>query len=211
MRVQGQSQLSRMMATVVCLVGLLVPGLHSAQAQRSTVIYRCTDVFGRVTVQNDEPCPKGSQSDRRVVETPRAGWHPPPQYYRSRPDAPKPPASVDAEAPALSAGPPPPPALFRCTRMEQPFLSEDGEPEAVCMGLHTIGIDGSSRLAAGMACEVPETSCEPVAEADLCKTWGEYLREKLAAWKFGPRENAAAAETEYEAARARLAGSQCGQ
>ena len=35
--------------------------------------------------------------------------------------------------------------------------------------------------------------------------------EKLAAWKFGPRENAAAAETAYEAARARLAGSQCGK
>lgn len=40
-----------------------------AAAQDAVVIYRCTDASGAVSVQNDVPCPKGSQQQRRVMET----------------------------------------------------------------------------------------------------------------------------------------------
>ena len=43
------------------LIGaLLLAMLGSTDAHAAVVIYRCTDAFGRLTVQNDTPCPKGS-------------------------------------------------------------------------------------------------------------------------------------------------------
>lgn len=39
----------------------------SAGAQEALVIYRCTDAGGNVTVQNDRPCPKGTQQQKRMV------------------------------------------------------------------------------------------------------------------------------------------------
>lgn len=180
----------------------------ATRAQSTSVVYRCTDLFGRVTIQNDQPCPKGSKQDRRVVEVPRAGWHPAPQYYKpeppKKPDPPDPP-----DLPALSAGPQPLKPLFRCTRDEEPFLSEDGDPPPVCLQMTTVGIDGSSDMAAGMACEVPDVQCEAVPEAELCAVWGDYVREKLADWKFGSRDNAVEAEAGFEAARQHLRASQC--
>lgn len=32
------------------------------------VIYRCTDALGQLTVQNNTPCPKGQQQEKRVLD-----------------------------------------------------------------------------------------------------------------------------------------------
>ena len=41
-------------------------------AQDNVVIYRCTDSFGALTVQNNVPCPKGTRQERRVIDVPPA-------------------------------------------------------------------------------------------------------------------------------------------
>ncbi|QOY62923.1 hypothetical protein INQ40_01025 [Lysobacter sp. H21R4] len=53
----------------VLLAALLGLAAAPALAQYAVVIYRCTDASGAVSVQNDVPCPKGSQQQRRVIET----------------------------------------------------------------------------------------------------------------------------------------------
>lgn len=79
---------------------LLALGLlaGSAAAQDSVVIYRCTDAAGAVSVQNDIPCAKGSQQQRRVIETVHAPTQPPPSP--SQPELP-PTAVLPPVAPLL--------------------------------------------------------------------------------------------------------------
>src|SRR5690606_30567858 len=124
------------------------------------VIYRCTDASGALTVQNDEPCPKGSRQERTVVQ-------PPPAMPTYVPRAPEPtPAPVPPRADAVAAGaaeaPPaqprpasprpaaiadadrlPPPPIYRCnTPDNDSYISEAAEPGPRCVRLQTVGHDG---------------------------------------------------------------------
>lgn len=54
---------------------VLAMAAHGAPAQdaaaaRTIRIYRCTDALGRVTLQNDTPCPKGTRQEVQTVEPP---------------------------------------------------------------------------------------------------------------------------------------------
>lgn len=188
-------------------------------AQDTVVIYRCTAADGSVTVQNDEPCPRGSRGQRRVLET-----TPPP----SRPYVPPPrPAAQPATAtpPTLlpmPSGPPaadtaplvevesdieperrPPPPLFACTTWErEDYLTDSEVPAERCAAMRTTGLDGSAAGGAGAACMVVVDACQPVPQAERCARWQDLLRASEATVQLGRADDPAAARAELERVRA---------
>jgi hypothetical protein len=198
----------------VCLLFALA-GI--AGAQQTVTIYRCTDAFGALTVQNDKPCPKGSRQEKRLVETapPMPAYQPMPQATIV-PDpvpapadvAPPPPDNPDASAtPRL-----PPPPLFQCNTWDNDsYLSDNGEPEPRCVRLDTVGIGGTGGgLGAGAACQMVTDQCQRIADNAACEAWTRYAREAEAAWKFARAENAGAKQAEYERLARILDESTCG-
>lgn len=172
-------------------------------AQNEIVIYRCVDAAGAVTLQNDVPCPKGSQQTvRRVAPLPVRA--PPPTVVvpavpAAPPAAAPAPAVADVAPPVVRSAPPP---LFRCrTWDDRDYLGDSGEPPATCVPLQTVGIDGSPSLAAGSACEMRRDACEPVPAEQLCTAWKKRVDEAEFRWKFGGgRDDARKAEFERVAA-----------
>lgn len=181
-----------------------------AAAQNEIVIYRCVDAAGAVTLQNDVPCPKGSQQTvRRVAPLPVRG-PPPPTVVVPAVPAPTPPPAAPAVAevvPPVVRGAPPP--LFRCrTWDDRDYLGDSGEPPATCVPLQTVGIDGSPSLAAGSACEMRRDACEPVPAEQLCTAWKKRVDEAEFRWKFGGGRDDAR-KTEFERVAAIYRGSDC--
>jgi hypothetical protein len=176
---------------------LLAASPHAAVvAQDGMTIYRCVDAAGAITLQNDVPCPKGSaQTIRKVGALPTL---PAPQVApSSAPAAAAAPRPVPAAAPAPTPQPPPapavrmpPPALFQCrTWDDRDYLGDTAEPPAACVPLETVGIDGSSTLAAGQACEMRRDTCTAVPTAQLCAAWKKRVDEAEFRWKFGGSRN----------------------
>ncbi len=82
--------LKKMMRATTTLMLLLSCGVLAASAhtgKRSVVIYRCTNAFGALTVQNGTPCPKGSRQQKQVIEppTPMPAYRPLPTPNTGRP------------------------------------------------------------------------------------------------------------------------------
>ena len=155
-----------------------------ARAENDITIYRCVDASGAITLQNDVPCPKGSQQTLRKVGV--------------LPTLPAPPAPVvkpPAVAPAAPPAPEPvvrtaPPALFQCrTWDERDYLGETAEPPATCAPVQSIGIDGSTELAAGTTCEMRQDICVAVAAEQLCMSWKKRVDEAEFRWKIGGSRN----------------------
>lgn len=148
-------------------------------------IYRCVDpVTGVVALQNDKPCPKGQQQTVRKLD--------PPPPYRAPPASPAPPAPPPAAAqPAPSPPPPPavrlpPPPLFQCrTWDDKEYLGDRADPPASCVPMAMVGIDGTSTLAAGQACEMQRDECAEVPAEQLCVAWKKRVDEAEFRWKFG--------------------------
>lgn len=187
-----------------------------AGAQQTVTIYRCTDAFGALTMQNDKPCPKGSRQEKRVVEAaPSMPAYQPMPQAAIVPDPVPPPAEPAApsanEAEAAAARLPPPP-LFQCNTWDNDsYLSDDGEPEPRCVRLDTVGIGGGGGgLGAGMACQMVTDQCQRIADNAACEAWEKYAREAEAAWKFARAEHAEAKQAEYERLARILDESTCG-
>ncbi len=163
-----------------------------AHAQDDMTIYRCVDPSGAVTLQNDVPCPKGSQQSVRKV-----GVLP----TMSLPAA----AAVPAAAPApvavsalpVPAAPAPapvartaPPALFMCrTWDDRDYLGDTAEPPATCVPVQGMGIDGTTATAAGSSCEMRRDVCTAVSVEQLCARWKKRVDEAEFRWKFGGGRN----------------------
>jgi hypothetical protein len=168
------------------------------------VIYRCTDPAGNVTLQNDRPCPKGhTQQIRDVTTLPplpagsapiKPAATPPPARTAATPPPPAP-----AQAPTAAATPPQaPPALFQCRSWDdREYLGDSAEPPANCKPLETVGIDGTSNLAAGSACEMRRDACTAIPAEQLCSTWKRRVDEAEFRWKFAGSNNDER-KTEYE-------------
>ncbi|NOT87922.1 MAG: DUF4124 domain-containing protein [Lysobacter sp.] len=169
---------------------LIVSALCShARAQSNITIYRCVDASGAVTLQNDVPCPKGSQQTLRKIGV--------------LPTLPAPPAAVVKPQAAVPASPPAPatptpeplartapPALFQCrTWDERDYLGDTAEPPATCAPVQSIGIDGSSELAAGTTCEMRQDTCVAVPAEQLCASWKKRVDEAEFRWKVGGGRN----------------------
>ena len=165
-----------------------------AHAQGSMKIYRCVDASGAVTLQNDVACPKGSrQSVRNIGVLPT---------MRASPVAAKPPSPAVTTPATVSVAPQPAPAsappavrsapqaLFQCrTWDERDYLGDTAEPAFNCMPVTSVGIDGSSQLAAGQTCEMRQDTCVAVPAEQLCATWKKRMDEAEFRWKFGGGRN----------------------
>jgi hypothetical protein len=150
-------------------------------------IYRCVDPGGAVTLQNDVPCPKGSQQSVRQVGTLPILPAPPPGVIKPAPKpqavAAPPPAAAPAPAPMVRTAPP---ALFQCrTWDDREYFGDTAEPPASCVPVESVGIDGTSRLAAGNTCEMRRDACTAVPAEMLCATWKKRTDEAEFRWKFG--------------------------
>ncbi len=205
----------------LCFAVLLSPSLITASAQaQGVVIYRCTDAGGALTVQNDVPCPKGSQQQRRVMDTapvtatPAPAYTPPPVPVVSAPnpasrlttDVATTDAAIIAAADRL-----PPPILFECrTYNNERYLSDDGDPPQRCAPLRTTGLSGDPAMGAGQACEMTSDKCQRVPDESLCESWKQRLRESQSVQRFGRDANRANADSDVERIDRIVRDSTCG-
>jgi hypothetical protein len=204
------------------LAALLAAGAPAAAAD--VVIYRCTDASGALTVQNDEPCPKGSRQERTVVQ-------PPPAMPTYVPQAPAPvpapqasPAATAASTPAAQPRPHapapaaiaegdrlPPPPIFRCnTPDNDSYISEVLEPKPRCVRLQTVGHDGDPSRGAGAACEMTYDQCERIPDGAACDGWRQRGREIESSWRYARGNDRGPLQQEFARVATILADTTCG-
>lgn len=159
-----------------------------------TVIYRCTDADGMLSLQNT-PCPRGQRQERSVIAKPV-----------------DPPASAQAPAPAVVAGvtvtapapapppaapatrgedesPLPPPPLYLChTPSGGSYVHETGNPPERCREVPLVNVSSSATLPehdAGVQCVMEQDRCARIPDQELCATWQRRLREATAMLELG--------------------------
>ena len=216
----------RCLAIAALLVGCGAPSMARAQAD-STVIYRCTDASGALTVQNGTPCPKGSKQDKRTIAAPvvMPAYVPPPQL--AAPPVP-PAAATQAPAPANTATPTPrpeapppaliaaadrlpPPPIYQCSTYENTtYLSEDFEPKPRCVRVAVTGVNGDPNAGAGEACEMKYDLCARVPDAGACDGWKQRQREIESTWRYAPGGKKQALQDEFARVSKILGETTCG-
>lgn len=196
-------------------------------AARTIHIYRCTDAVGRVTLQNDRPCPKGTRQQQQVVEAPPVQAYVPREEPMSATVAPGrteaadttagttastaagKPAARPKEAGSAPLVPAPPPQLYACrTWDERDLLTEDATPAERCAPLQVIAADGSMRSDAS-ACEKVTDQCQIVPAEALCTAWQRRVDEAEFRWRFAGAKQDDDRRREYELLKATLAQSDC--
>jgi hypothetical protein len=162
-----------------------------AFAQNNITIYRCVDASGAVTLQNDVPCPKGSQQTVRQVGVLPTLPAPPAAVIKAHAASPAPQAAPPAPAPpAPVVARAAPPALYQCrTWDERDYIGDTAEPPATCAPVQSVGIDGSAELGAGTSCEMRQDTCVAVPAEKLCASWKKRVDEAEFRWKFGGGRN----------------------
>lgn len=211
------------MRVSVLLMVLLTMMFNARQsAAASMVIYRCTDAFGALTLQNGVACPKGSRQQKQVIQPP-----PPMPAYRPvaqpKPSAPAaivagqadvPPASVTPESSPtiIDSDRLPPPALYQCNTYDNDsYLNESATPAPRCVRLQTTDLAGTVDNGAGVACQMVTDQCQRVADGAACAAWRRRQRESEAALKFGQSDEADANRIEYERVLKIVRDSTCGK
>lgn len=177
---------SRTLAIALVAAALCLP----AHAQTDMTIYRCVDPSGAVTLQNDVPCPKGSQQSVRKVGVlptmPAPPAAPPAAAVKPAPAAATPSPSTPPSAPAAPRARTGPPPLFQCrTWDDRDYLGDTAEPPATCVPVQAMGIDGTSASAAGASCEMRRDACTAVPADKLCAVWKKRVDEAEFRWKVG--------------------------
>jgi hypothetical protein len=210
----------RHVVLALLVLGCVFLAAPAGHAQSNVVIYRCTDAFGALTVQNNVPCPKGTRQERRVIDVPPAM-----PAYVPAPTA-KPVIASELEpvaAPAIGETPDepaiadadrlPPPALFRCNTYDNDsYLSEDAAPPPRCVRLQTVGLDGSTDNNGGsVACQMVTDQCQRIPDGAACDAWKERLRETEATWKFARADDAQNDKAEYARVDKIVRESTCGK
>ena len=199
---------------------MLMAGFAMPSSAQDTIIYRCTDAKGQLTLQNGTPCPAGSRQEIRrigaVPSTPSAAPAPALPVERLSPS----PAAGDfvlVRGPVAEQGPPPdpervrnpPPPLFECRDWQgERYLSDMETPPKVCVPLNVVGIDGSQDLAAGSACEMRTDACQAVPEAQLCSAWKRRIDEAQFRVRYGSGSTAAR-QAEFARLRDAWLGTTC--
>lgn len=214
--------------------GVLMLSLSPAvSAQQSVVIYRCTDIRGVVTLQNDVACPKGMQQEKRVVESSASAApfpvplpSPPPAAPAiSTPVGPIQPSAAGTgdessfatvlPLPAPQKPPAerlPPPPLYQCNTVgNDSYLSDTSDPKPRCVRVDTVGIDGTQQLGAGQACSMVYDQCQRVPDGAACAAWRKRVNEAQAAWTFGRADSVDALKAEYERIARVVAETTCNQ
>lgn len=209
------------------LLSLMMLPATAVTAQDAVVIYRCTDAAGAVSIQNDVPCPTGSQQQRRVMEAvptayvesppaiapltplPQAPVVETPDAVESRLDT-APTTAETADGAADSTPADPPPALFSCRTWDRKdYFSDDPVPTRRCAPLRVSGLDGSAGGGNASACEYVTDRCAPVPADTLCRQWQRHAQDTRAMLLFGRAEDPAATRAELERIDAILQASAC--
>jgi len=198
-------------------------GTGALGGTRQVVIYRCTDAAGRVTIQNDVACPKGTTQQRQVVDAPTpmpadvAREERMPEVvaagHAAEADGIVAGAGADATRPAGNTATPaergPPPALYACKTWDaRAFFTEDATPAERCAPLPVVSLDGSVRGDA-TACEQVADTCEAVPADALCRAWRQRVDEAEFRWKFAGAQQDDARRREFESLEATLARNDC--
>lgn len=220
-----------MPVTALLVLSLLLAPLPAA-AQKSTVIYRCTDATGVVTLQNDMACPKGSQQEKRTIEAATAAAaapfptlpppaSAPPLEPMDAVPTPVGPTRADANIPGVLPLPSartspserlPPPPLYQCNTVENDsYLSDTPDPKPRCVRLDTVGIDGTQQGGAGQACSMVYDQCQRVADNAACAAWRQRVNQAQSAWTFARADSADALKAEYERIARVVAETTCNQ
>lgn len=176
----------RALAIALFAAALCLP----AHAQNDMTIYRCVDPSGAVTLQNDVPCPKGSQQSVRKVGVlptmPAPVAAPAAPAARPAPAAATPPPSTPPPPPAVPVARTAPPPLFQCRSWDdRDYLGDTPEPPATCVPVQSMGIDGTTASAAGTSCEMRRDACTAVPADKLCTVWKKRVDEAEFRWKVG--------------------------
>jgi hypothetical protein len=176
--------LLRIAARAGALIVLALP--PAAHAQNNITIYRCVDASGAITLQNDVPCPKGSQQTVRRIGVLPTLPAPPAALVKAPAAPPAPQPAPPLPVPAAAAPRTAPPALFQCrTWDERDYLGDTAEPPSTCAPVQSVGIDGSTELGAGSTCEMRQDTCVAVPAEQLCASWKKRVDEAEFRWKFG--------------------------
>jgi hypothetical protein len=210
----------RHLVLAVLVLGSVFIAMPAGHAQDNVVIYRCTDSFGALTVQNNVPCPKGTKQDRRVIDVPPAipayvPASPAKTVVAAEPEPSATPAAVEAadETPISDADRLPPPALFRYNTYDNDsYLSEDATQPPRCVRLETVGLDGSTDSNGGsVACQMVTDQCQRIPDGAACDAWKQRLRETEATWKFARADDSDNEKAGYERVRKIVRESTCGK
>jgi hypothetical protein len=208
-------------AFIVVLASATGIAAFAPASAQQTVIYRCTDAKGAVTMQNDKPCAPGTRQEVRNVgalptapaparkaEAPAAPIGPPPGARFELVRGPAGEASPASNVPEAERRPPPP--LFQCETWDKDsYLSENAEPEPRCVPLQTVGINGNPLLAGGEACEMKRDSCTALTDVALCRAWRRRVDEAQFRMKFAADDERGARKAEYDTYAKALADSSC--
>lgn len=207
-------------STAIAIVGialLLVLAPRAASAQE-TLFYKCTNAKGEVSMQNGTPCAPGMKQEIRRIGSVKTVPVP-----ASKPVVERPPEQPVYGEFVLVSGPnmkrkpapeasvlPPPPALFQCTTWEgDTYFGETESPEPRCAPLQVIGIDGSSALGMGSACEMKHDTCEAIPADGLCDAWLRRLDDADFKLKYAGRDSQGERQAAFAAIDAKVKASSC--
>jgi hypothetical protein len=206
---------------------------------RTIRIYRCTDALGRVTLQNDTPCPEGTRQEVQSVEPPT----PMPTYVpredrmpdivaaeraadaaaiaaavqsaAAAPAATPAPAVANAadgaaaDAKAAPAEPGPPPALYACRTWDDADYLTEDAKPAERCAPLQVVGMDGIARADAAACEKTVDQCAAVPAEGLCQAWRRRVDEAEFRWKFAGAKQDDDRRREYELLEATLAHSDC--
>ncbi|MCX7043792.1 MAG: DUF4124 domain-containing protein [Gammaproteobacteria bacterium] len=171
------------------------PVATPAAPVETVVVHRCTDAKGRITLQ-DEPCPKGSQSESREMTRPK---DPP----KSRPVpvlAPPIDALPDEPAPFARRELIPPPPMYRCTSYDGiERFSESYDPNPRCEPM-VIYYPYPNNLtpAQALSCRWVEDSCVRLSDSAACARWKVMRKDAVSAVARSFSDTAAYRKSELE-------------
>ncbi|MFT4179133.1 MAG: hypothetical protein QM612_06685 [Thermomonas sp.] len=199
----------------IALLLLCAPlALHAQE----TVLYKCTDAKGAVTMQNGVPCAPGMKQDvRRIGEVKTVPVPVQKPKVDEPPDAPVYGEFIQVGGPRTqrtpapeAAGLPAPPALFQCTTWKgETYLGETATPEPKCAPLAITGIDGNSAFQMGSACEVKYDECSAIPAEQLCDAWYRRLDDADFKRRYTNGDTERERQAAYESIEAKIKASNC--
>ncbi|MBW8824028.1 MAG: DUF4124 domain-containing protein [Xanthomonadales bacterium] len=158
-----------------------------AHDPNATVIYRCTDAGGMLSIQST-PCPRGQHQERSVlarpVDPPPA---PSPAIATGAPANPVANAvpATPAASPPIDTTPLPPPPLYRChTPSGGSYVNETDNPPERCRDVPLVNIS-SSQTVPNHECEMERDRCERIPDQELCASWKQRLGEARSMLELG--------------------------
>lgn len=157
----------------------------------TTVIYRCTDAGGTLSLQST-PCPRGQRQERSVIAKPVDPVAGAPAATSATPAAVTAPATAAATTQLrlrIDDTPVPPPPLYLClTPSGGSYVNETDDPPERCRQVPLVNISNSGSVPehdGKLQCVMERDRCDRIPDQELCATWKRRLREAGAMLDLG--------------------------